>query len=105
MPKDIERFRDSLLEGDTPLSPVTVNKVLTTLAAIFQLAMRDYPDLVKRNPAALVERLRPKLSEELASTEEASDENSMSLSESEVPTPEEAGRLIAGATPGSSERA
>jgi hypothetical protein len=67
---------------------------------IFKLAMRDYPDLVKRNSAALVERLRAKLSEELAATEEASDENSMRLSESDVPTPEEAGRLIAGATPG-----
>jgi integrase len=94
-PSDVERFRDSMLRADEPLAPVTINKILTTLTAIFKLAMRDYPNLVKRNPAALADRLRPRASDELRSTDESSDDDPLSISEKEVPTPEEAGRFIA----------
>src|SRR5215472_10490549 len=50
----IEKVRDELRKK---LSPTTVNKILTTAAAIFRRAMRLYP-ILKSNPAALAERLR-----------------------------------------------
>jgi len=93
-PSDVERFRDVLTTGPSALSPKTVNKVLTTLTAILDLAMRDYPDLVKRNPAALAERLRARASGELDENTEARDDDPLSVDPSEVPTPEEAGLLI-----------
>lgn len=109
-PVDVERFRDAMAAGApigdpqqkhlSALSPKTANKVLTTLTAVFDLAMRDYPDLVKRNPAALAERLRPRASDELDATSEARDDDPLAVDPCEVPTPEEAGLLASHAAPG-----
>ena len=50
----VERFRDD--RRRTGLSPQTVNKLLTTIAAIFKFANRK--ELIDRNPAGIAERLR-----------------------------------------------
>jgi hypothetical protein len=57
--KTVERLRNILHEGSKPgdgLRAVTVNKILTTGAAVYKFAMRR--GLAKSNPFALAERLR-----------------------------------------------
>ncbi|MEO6026652.1 MAG: site-specific integrase [Candidatus Binatia bacterium] len=111
-PADVERFRDALAAGSPvaceqerktvlrKLSAKTVNKVLTTLTSIFDQAMRDHRHLVKQNPAELAQRLRPASSGELAENSDARDDDPLAIDPSDVPTPEEAGRLIEHAPPG-----
>ena len=49
----VEKLRDDLRGS---LKPQTINKVLTTLAAVFKFAMRR--KLCRENPAAVAERAR-----------------------------------------------
>jgi len=49
----VEKLRDDLRVS---LKPQTINKVLTTLAAVFKFAMRR--KLWRENPAAVAERAR-----------------------------------------------
>jgi hypothetical protein len=52
--RDVEEFRDARKAAG--LSPQTVNKILTTLTAIYKYA--NARDVTDRNPAAVAERLR-----------------------------------------------
>jgi integrase len=52
--RDIEALRDGRRRAG--LAPTTVNKILTTVAAVFKFAIRR--DLTERNPAAASERCR-----------------------------------------------
>ena len=92
----IEALRQNRLAAG--LSPQTVNKVLTTLAAIFKYAMRR--ELTHRNPAAVVERCRTNAAEvtELASDAEPRDRSE--VDPRDVLSPDEVARLVAYAEPG-----
>jgi integrase len=85
----IERLRDAL--STKGLAPQTVNKILTTGAAIFALAQRR--GLVERNPFALVERLRMG-SAELTAGEDARPGGGPVRPE-DVPTTDEVRRVLA----------
>jgi integrase len=74
------------------LAPQTVNKVLTTLTAIFALGKRY--KLIKDNPAADAERMK-------LATE---DEDNVIVGRDEVYNKEELGKLLAATEPGSRER-
>lgn len=93
---DFDRFKaDRLAAG---LKPQTVNKLLTTAAAIFQYANRC--EVVEKNPAAVVERCRTNAGE---LTDLDADTDSMSgaaIDPDNVLSPEEAGKLIRAAEPG-----
>ncbi|GEM_PF-368523 len=94
--RTIEKLRDTL-RGDG-LSAQSVNKVLTTAAAIFKLAVRR--NYATSNPAAIAERLR-------VSSGEISEDGSRLMRDAtrpvraeEVLSPEELRRLLAAAEPG-----
>jgi integrase len=85
----IERLRDAL--STKGLAPQTVNKILTTGAAIFALAQRR--GLIERNPFALVERLRMG-SGELTTDQDARPGDGRVRPE-DVPTTDEVRRVLA----------
>ncbi len=85
------RWRDS---GKTPLSPPTVNKLLTTTAAIFDEAIRL--DKTKHNPAGKAKRIGVGSVEAQGNGEKDGQE----VRPEQVYTPEELNRLIESATPG-----
>jgi integrase len=88
----IDALRDSCRRAG--LAPKTVNKVLTTVAAIFKFAIRrEYTD---RNPAAMAERCRLR-AEPGATTDPSS---LAAIDPSAVLSPDEARRLIEAAEPG-----
>jgi site-specific recombinase XerD len=81
--RDGEEFRDARKAAG--LSPQTVNKILTTLTAIYKYA--NARDVTDRNPAVIAERLRTTSGEIVASTAaDESEEDSLGY----VPAPEEA---------------
>jgi integrase len=90
----IERLRDALAANG--LAPQTVNKILTTGAAIFALAQRR--GLVERNPFALVERLRIGAGE-LGSGADARSRDGR-VRPADVPTTEELRRVFVQLAPG-----
>ncbi len=95
---DVDAFRDD--RRATGLAPQTVNKLLTTLAAVFTLAQRR--ELITRNPAAVAERCRlnaDEVSMELQPDTEA-DDTGDSVNRGDVLSPGEAASLIAAAAPG-----
>lgn len=75
------------------LGPATVNKVLTTAAAIFKLALRR--GLVERNPFALVERLRVGAGELGDDDRLASGGSDGTLTDADVLAPTEVQSLLA----------
>ena len=85
------RWRDS---GKTPLSPATVNKLLTTTAAIFDEAIRL--GKTKHNPASKAKRLGVGSVEAQGNGEKDGQE----VRPEQVYTPDELNRLIEAATPG-----
>jgi len=94
---DVDAFRDNRRAAG--LAPQTVNKLLTTLAAIFTCAQRR--ELITRNPATVTERCRlnaDELAMETLLTD--ADDSNESVSPGDVLSPEEAARLIAAAAPG-----
>lgn len=91
--RDVEEFRDARRAAG--LSPQTVNKILTTVTAIYKYA--NARDVTDRNPAVVAERLRTTSGEIVASTAaDESEEDSLGY----VPAPEEAWRLIEKSAPG-----
>jgi integrase len=95
---DVDAFRED--RRGAGLAPQTVNKLLTTLAAVFTFAQRR--ELVTRNPAAVAERCRlnaDELAMEMQLDAEAEDTGA-SVNPDDVLSPEEAGRLIATAPTG-----
>ncbi len=91
----VEAFRDELAKK---LAPQSVNKVLTTLAAIFKDAMRR--DQVVANPAAATERLRIGAGEIDLEKKSAARQKAAEVSPDEILTPEQTAKLIDAATPG-----
>ena len=89
----MRKLRDEL--RNKGLAPKTVNKVLTTVAAVFKVAMKDR--LVKWNPAAEVERLQVGSAEVTA---EHADRSDVAVTEHDVLSPDEIKRLLDHATPG-----
>ena len=80
------------------LSPQTVNKVLTTLAAIFKYAMRR--ELTHRNPAAVVERCRRNAAELTAGALDAEPQDRSEVNPRDVLSPDEVARLVSHAEQG-----
>ncbi len=94
---DVDAFREGRRAAG--LAPQTVNKLLTTLAAVFTFAQRR--ELVTRNPAAVAERCRLNADELLTETLLTDgDDCNESVNPYDVLSPEEAARLIAAASPG-----
>lgn len=95
---DVDNFREDRRAAG--LAPRTVNKLLTTLAAVFAFAERR--ELVTRNPAAVAERCRLSADEismqPVISTEEEDVDGQ--VSPDEVLSPEQASHLIASAPTG-----
>ena len=91
--QDVEEWRDARKAAG--LSPQTVNKILTTLTAIYKYA--NARDVTDRNPAIVAERLRL-TSGELVASRAADESETDSLGY--VPAPDEAWRLIEKAEPG-----
>jgi integrase len=91
---DVDAFREARRAAG--LAPQTVNKLLTTLAAVFTFAQRR--ELVGRNPAAVAERCR--LNADEVSMETQSDTDDDSVNPSDVLSPEETARMIGAALPG-----
>jgi integrase len=89
----MRKVRDQLRASG--LAPKTVNKVLTTAAAVFKLAMKDR--LLKWNPAAEVERLRIGSGEIGADNRKSDDE---AVTEDKVLSPDEIRKLLAHAETG-----
>jgi integrase len=87
---DVERVEKAAASWE--LAPQTVNKVLTTLTAIFALAKRY--KLIKDNPAADAERMK------IATK----DEDNVVVGRDEVYNKEEIGKLLGATEPGSRER-
>lgn len=91
---DVDAFRDE--RRASGLAPQTVNKLLTTLAAVFAFAQRR--ELITRNPAAVAERCRlnaDEVSMELQpDTDTEADDTDESVSPGDVLSPHEAGHLI-----------
>lgn len=87
--------RDAMAANSRKLSPRTINKVLTTGAAIFKLAARR--NLVERNPFQLAERLREGAGELREDTDRARDDGR--LGPEDVPTPDELRALLDAAEP------
>jgi len=85
------RWRDG---GKTPLSPATVNKLLTTTAAIFDEAVRL--GKTKHNPASKAKRLGVGSVE----AQENGEKDGQEVRPEQVYTPDELNRLIEAATPG-----
>jgi integrase len=94
--KHLEDFRDDRRKAG--LSPQTVNKLLTTAAAVFRYAQQH--ELLERNPAAVVERCRLNTGELTLDGDEEDCERNGELAPKDVLSPEEAGKLIENATPG-----
>ena len=92
----VERFRDQL-KAAGKLSLATINRVLTTGAAVFNLAIRRH--YAVSNPFALAERLRVGSSELLPGEEHMRDA-SRELRKNEVLNPGEIRRLLDSARPG-----
>ncbi len=95
---DVDAFREDRRAAG--LAPQTVNKLLTTLAAVFTFAERR--ELVTRNPAAVAERCRLNAGEvtmELQPDTEVDDTDD-SINPDDVLSPEEAAPLIAAAAAG-----
>jgi integrase len=95
---DVDAFRED--RRATGLAPQTVNKLLTTLAAVFTFAQRR--ELITRNPAAVAERCRLNADEVSMETQPDRDDDSDrdSVSPEEVLSPQEAASLITAAAPG-----
>jgi integrase len=93
---DVDAFRDDRRAAG--LAPQTVNKLLTTLAALFVFAQRR--ELVTRNPAAVAERCRLNADELAMEALLDADDSTESVNPDDVLSPEEAGRLIAAAPEG-----
>jgi integrase len=91
---DVDAFREARRAAG--LSPQTVNKLLTTLAAVFTFAQRR--EWVARNPAAVADRCRLGAGELRMVTDETDDAGS--VSPQDVLSPEEAGRLVRAAADG-----
>lgn len=92
----VERFRDKL-KDEGKLSRGTINRVLTTGAAVFNLAIRRHFSVM--NPFELAERLRVGASE-LKPGEEATRDADRELREDEVLNPAEIRKLLDSARPG-----
>jgi integrase len=95
---DVDAFREDRRAAG--LAAQTVNKLLTTLAAVFTFAQRR--ELVTRNPAAVAERCRLNADElvmEMQPDAEVEDTGD-SVNPDDVLSPEEAASLIAAAGPG-----
>lgn len=94
---DVDAFRDNRRAAG--LAPQTVNKLLTTLAAIFTFAQRR--ELITRNPATVTERCRLNAGEVAMETLlTAADDSNEIVNPDDVLSPEQAGRLIASAADG-----
>jgi len=90
---DVDAFREK--RRAAKLAPQTVNKILTTLAAIFTFAERQ--EVITRNPAAVAERCRLHADEVAMEMQlEATDaeDTDESVSPGEVLSPHEAACLI-----------
>ncbi|HKN13413.1 MAG TPA: tyrosine-type recombinase/integrase [Candidatus Binatus sp.] len=92
----VERFRDQLKDGGK-LSSGTVNRVLTTGAGVFNLAMRR--GYAVSNPFELAERLRVGSSELIDGEDRGRDANH-EVREGEYLAPPEIRRLLDSARPG-----
>lgn len=95
---DVDAFRDARRAAG--LAPQTVNKLLTTLAAVFVFAERR--EFVTRNPAGVAERCRlnaDEVSMEVQPDTDGEDADE-SVSPGDVLSPEEAARLINAAPAG-----
>ncbi len=88
---DVERIEEEAAKWNERLAAVTVNKVLTTLAAIMSLAKRY--KLVKSNPVDDVERLNV-----------SSEEDNEVVTPDKVYTKEELKKLIGATEPGTLQR-
>lgn len=84
-----ETFRAARLRAG--LSPQTVNKLLTTAAAVLKLAERR--DLIDRNPARVVERCRRQV-REIAIDDETRDGDDGAVDPATVLSPEQVGKLL-----------
>jgi integrase len=95
---DVDAFRDNRRVAG--LAPQTVNKLLTTLAAVFTFAQRR--ELITRNPAAVAERCRLNADEVAMETTAAAadDEDTDAVNPAEVLSAIEAGAMIAAAPEG-----
>ena len=93
----IEAFREDRRRAG--LAPQTVNKLLTTAAAVFKYAGRR--ELIDRNPAAVAERCRRGADElSLENPEQDAAGDRSKVRPDEVLSPQEAARLVAEADPG-----
>lgn len=95
---DVDAFRDARLA--TGLRAQSVNKLLTTLAAVFTFAQRR--ELITRNPAAVAERCRLNADELVMEGLPGADadDGRDSVNPGDVLSPQDAGRLIAAAPDG-----
>ncbi len=91
----VERLRDSLRKAG--LAPQTVNKVLTTVAAVFKFANRR--EYIDRNPAVIAERLHTGSGQVTVASAREDDAQPV-VSPEGVLSPDQAGKLVAASDPG-----